>query len=922
MQLTDAQRQAVEYDGRNMQLIACAGSGKTEVLARRVAHLLNRDGPERLEPRNIVAFTFTEKAAAELKERIHQRTRESAAEPLVGMAEMYVGTIHGFCGELLQTEAPEYLKYETLDRMRQMLYINRKSVKTGLTRSSKINGAKLKLYIDTIRYIEALSVLREDDVAQTALGECSVAKGLEQYRSQLTEDAYFDFSALLDIAVRELTENQTLRDHVSARIKYVIVDEYQDVNPIQEKLVRTLHELGAALCVVGDDDQTIYQWRGSDVGNILNFRDRYPEVGAIAIEDNYRSSEGVIATARGFIERIDARLPKRMQFAGAQRYEAGDIAALPFNTPQEEAKHIVDTIQSLYGVAFRDGEDERGLSWSDMAILLRSVKGNGTPIVDALKAANIPVIVNGLGNLFETDEACAARDLFYFMAKVSYGKVAPISEKALQTAWENPSFGLTKANVRKAVRFAKRVRDDIHNQGAWVGIQKAYLEFLELVELREERVPGAQSNQFSGQRGEVVLFNLGKFSQVISDWEAINFNSDPLRSFREFANFLRYQAEGAYPEGWEDAEYVTPDAVQVMTVHQAKGREWPVVFIPALLRNRFPAINKPSDVWSLVPREAIANAERYDGTLDDERRLFYVAMTRSKKFLHMTWAPGKSNMFTNKSLFWEEALSSKWVKRRKPDYADRRRLEPQARASVSNVVFSFSNLKYLFECGYQFKLRVLYGFNGPLAMPMGYGKSLHDALAEVHQRAMRREEISEADTSDLVSRHLRVPYAFGEVRSRLEAAAHRDIARYIRDNEALFPHIEFSEKTVEIDLGDGISINGRIDLVTRVDTGETTIVDLKSNERSQDEEVTELQLHTYALGYRDLTGRDADSVQIYELEEGRRKSRTVDADFIADVQRKTREAAATLRERRLVADPSRVKCRACDFKSLCSASQA
>ena len=353
-----------------------------------------------------------------------------------------------------------------------------------------------------------------------------------------------------------------------------------------------------------------------------------------------------------------------MQFAGAQRYEAGDIVALSFNTPQEEAKHIVDTVQSLYGVAFRDGEDERGLSWSDMAILLRSVKRNGTPIVDALKAANIPIVVNGLGNLFETDEACAARDLFYFIAKVSYGKGTPISEKALQAAWENPSFGLTKANVRKAVRFAKRVRDDIHNQGAWVGIQKAYLEFLELVGLREERVPGAPSNHFGGQRGEVVLFNIGKFSQVISDWEAINFNSDPLRSFLGFANFLRYQAEGAYPEGWEDAEYVTPDAVQVMTVHQAKGREWPVIFIPALLRNRFPAINKPSDVWSLVPRGAIANAERYDGSLDDERRLFYVAMTRSKKFLHMTWAPGKSNMFANKSLFWEEVLSSKWVKRR------------------------------------------------------------------------------------------------------------------------------------------------------------------------------------------------------------------------------------------------------------------
>lgn len=472
------------------------------------------------------------------------------------------------------------------------------------------------------------------------------------------------------------------------------------------------------------------------------------------------------------------------------------------------------------------------------------------------------------------------------------------------------------------MQFAKRIRDDLHSQGGWVGIQKAYLQFLELTELREERVPEEQENHFRGQSGEVVLFNLGRFSQVISDWEAINFNSDPLRSFVGFANFLRYQAEGAYPEGWEDAEYVTPDAVQVMTVHQAKGREWPVVFIPALLRNRFPSPNRSSDIWNLVPRDAIANDGRYDGSIDDERRLFYVAMTRSKKFLHLTWAPGKSNRFANKSVFWDEILSSKWVKRRKPNYADRRRLEPQARASVSNVVFSFSNLKHLFECGYQFKLHVLYGFNGPLAMPIGYGKSLHDALAEVHQRAMRKEDISVADVQHLVDRHLRVPYAFGEVRSRLEVAAHRDITHYIQDNAEVFLHIEFSEKTIEIDLGDGVSINGRIDLVTRVDTGETTIVDLKSKERSQDEEVTELQLHTYALGYRDLTGRDADSVQIYELEERRPKSRPIDADFIADVQRKTREAAATLRERSLVPDPSRAKRRPATLKSLCSASQA
>ena len=138
MKLTTAQEQAVRTESRNLQLIACAGSGKTEVVAQRVAHLLTKDGRENLEPRNIVAFTFTDKAAAELKERIVRRTREAAGYDLTGMAEMYVGTIHGFCQKLLQDEVPEYRKYEVLEPIRQLLYVDRKSTKTGLTESAKV----------------------------------------------------------------------------------------------------------------------------------------------------------------------------------------------------------------------------------------------------------------------------------------------------------------------------------------------------------------------------------------------------------------------------------------------------------------------------------------------------------------------------------------------------------------------------------------------------------------------------------------------------------------------------------------------------------------------------------------------------------------------------------------------------------------
>ena len=913
MNLTRPQQQAVRYTGRNLQLIACAGSGKTEVVAQRVAHLLTKRGRSRLEPRNIVAFTFTNKAAAELKERIVQRTREATGSAITGMAEMYVGTIHGFCQELLQNEVPEYLKYEVLEPIRQNLYVNRKSRLTGLTTSTKINGSKLRRYTDTDKYLKSLAVLREDDVNMREVYGCSVADGLNQYRTQIAKDSYFDFSSMLENAVVQLTDNSDLRTRVSERLKYVVVDEYQDVNPIQERLVRLLHDLGAGLCVVGDDDQTIYQWRGSSVKNILTFEERYPEVKQIRLEANFRSSEGVIDTARGFIDRVEPRLQKAMKFADAQPYEDGDIVALSFNSPEEEAKYIAETIKSLRGIAFDDGDGERGLALSDVAILLRSVKNNGTVITEALKESNIRFVVNGLTNLFETDEACAARSLLYFV--VGDGIPAkPTTIQQLRKAWDNPHLGLTKRNVSRALQYAKQVHDNLHTEGGDYppSIQAVFLRFLELAELREETIPGGH--------GQVVLFNLGRFSQIITDWESINYSSKPMESFQGFASFLYHRADGSYSEGAEGIDYMVPDAVQVMTVHQAKGREWPAVFMPALLNNRFPAISRQSDVWQLIPSKAIENAERYNGSKADERRLFYVAMTRSKKFLHMTWAPVASNhTYRTKSEFWDDLLVSKWVKRRKPDYAKRMRVTSKPRAPVANVEFSFSDLKYLFECGYQFKLRVLYGFDSPIARPIGYGKSVHDALAEVHQRAMRGEPVSEKDVPELVNRHLRTPYAFGELRTRLEQAAHRDVSHYIRDNSEEFRHIEFSEQVVEVHLDDGIIIKGRIDLVRRTDTGKTTIVDLKTNERSQQEEVTETQLHTYALGYKELAGRDADFVEIYELEGRRKLSRAVDEGFIDEVRRKTQEAAAALRGMHLKPSPTKLRCQRCDFSSLCSA---
>ena len=910
MNLTEAQRAAIGHRVGNLQLIACAGSGKTEVVAQRVASLLSPTPGPALLPANIVAFTFTDKAAAELKDRIVRRCREQLGE-VVGLAEMYVGTIHAFALDLLKEEVAEYLKYEVLNEVQQHLFVDRHSKESGLTTSTYLDGTPLKRYKDTERYVDALNILREDDGwDETDLAGTPILEGLDAYRALLDENGLFDYSAILDAAVIRLTRDAGLRERISKRIKHVIVDEYQDVNPIQEALVWLLSDLGAELTVVGDDDQTIYQWRGSAARNILTFAERYPRVTTVPLVENFRSSRGIVETARELIARNPERLAKEMQPTDAQADEPGDLVALTFLDPDQEARFIAETCRELRGLALREDGGERGISWSDMAVLLRSVRVNGAPITRALREAGIPFVVIGMNDLFGAPEAEAARQLFYLMA----GRA---DEAAARRAWEDARLGLDPAALAAALAGAGRAGEEMRGAGEqrWrdYNLQRRFLAFLEEAGLREERVPDG--------RGEVVFYNLGKFSQLISDFESIHFHSKPAEKYESFADFLQYRAEKSYPEGWQENQYAAPDAVRVMTVHQAKGMQWPVVFLPALLRNRFPAKRQGGKtVWHLLPATAFRDQQRYLGSVEDERRLFYVAVTRSQKLLFATAAPVPGNkLFQRSSEFLDDLRASRWVKRRRQDYSGRRRLAPMPRVGVSNVVLTFSDLKYFFECPYQFKLRVLYGFNPPLDEALGYGKSLHDALAEVHARALRGEVVGQEEAARLVETHLRAPYAYPALKQKMAEAAERVVADYLRDNRDLLTKLEHFEKRIDLHLGDGVAVTGRIDLVRRLDTGDVSIVDLKSKERAQAEDITEAQLHIYALGYQELTGRRADFVEIYDLEERRRKPRPVDDDFVGETRAKVVEAATALRDGTMAPKPEPRKCASCDHRRMCTA---
>lgn len=911
MKLTDKQAEAVGHVDGNLRLIACAGSGKTEVVAQHITKLLtpSAEGGMGLRPNNIVAFTFTEKAAAELKQRVLDRCRERLPG-LVGMAEMYIGTIHGFSLDLLRTEVPKYLKFDILNEVQQVLFVDRNSAKSGLTATTTLQGAKLKRYVDTRLYIEAVSVLRESNVDWKELKGTSVVDGYNAYTKLLNDRDKFDYSAILQCAVEALRKETALRARLANRVKVVIVDEYQDVNPVQEKLVRELHELGAQVKVVGDDDQTIYQWRGSDAGSILSFADRYKPVETIKLEANFRSTKGITDVARLVIEKNASRLDKAMESTDAQTYEVGDIVALQFSSPDEEADYIAKTCKELRGTLIEDGGKKRPISWSDMAVLIRYVKF-GEPIRSAFTRAGIPFVSLGMDTLFDAPEGEAARQLFYFVAN-------RLPREDVLQAWRTADLGIADAVLDAALKETETTRarmaaEDQDVRFSVYNLQRQFIGFLEQIGLREEVVPNG--------RGPTVFYNLGKFSQAISDFESIYFHSRPLQKYESFADFLHYQAEDAYGQSTgAEEKFVALDAVQILTVHRAKGLQWPAVFVPQLVRNQFPASARGGrNVWHIVPSQAIDGQSRFSGSEADERRLFYVAVTRSQKHLHMTTAPTPGNKRSaHPSAFFHDVLESKFVKRLKTNYDARERGEPRSKPSISNVNLSFSDIRYYFECPYQFKMRTLYGFNAPLAEALGYGKSLHDALAELHQRAISGTPIQSSDADELIDRHLHVPFAYPTLRETMRASAKRTVSNYIEARKAEFDKIEFSEKAIEVALEDGINVSGRIDLVRRRDTDSIAIVDLKSTERAQAEELSEAQLHIYALGYRELTGKDADYVETYELDTQKRKPRAVDGDLIADVVGKVKATANALRANSFPATPNTIQCGRCDFSRLCS----
>ena len=884
MILTDRQREAVTFDSgdpSNLLIFACAGSGKTETLARRAARMV-KDGIPR---GSIVAFTFTEHAATELKHRIRRRVEEATPEePALG--DMYVGTIHAYCLQILRKRDPDCRVFEVMDETRQAALIAANFVRfpdgDGIGLDRLRARTRSRTYGETLStFLATLNVIHQQRIDIDNIGDPVLASAVRRYRRIAHGDPnyFFDFNNIIDRMIEFLRSNSAVLGEIRAELQHLFVDEYQDIDDRQEELIRLLTDGGrnASLTVVGDDDQALYGFRGAKVDNILDFEREYPDVRVVRLEDNFRSTHAIVSIADEAVRRVSTRRDKEPKArigvnpdgSLPERFaDPGDILLETFPSEEAEARWVADRIEAIRGIPFRENDGtERGLDYGDMAILLRSVRSAGAPFAEALRDRNIPVVVTGTGGLFDNQEVRLAQAAFSLLARADF-------------ALPNESGGirlLSTAETREFVRNTVSALRDNNRLGpsansthllSWLDRKRAELGRRAVAPTERSSGLGAriypqdifqQMLEELGSKAdswpESTMFNLGAFSNLLTQFESVHQWITPAR-LKSLVLFLSNWATRHIDEGGV-SELAALNSVKIMTVHAAKGLEWPVVFLPRISSRVFPSSLRTRPPETFLPSGSY-DPRPYVGGDDGERRLWYVALTRCAKFLHIS---SLDRHGTRPTPYFRE-IGHDCVFPPGSEPPEHAHIEPTPPADSDLLRTTYSDLAAFRRCEREYQLRALMDFSPGVGEQFGYGQRIHDILAEVHNMAIGGETITTDVIRELVDRRFHLRYTRGKPFDILRDAAEEALVRYVERAGGALSRVRAAEKPFElIDRKSGALIAGVVDLLERADESALPsqreivgLVDFKASRIRTVEEYEETvdaaleQLQLYAVG--------------------------------------------------------------------------
>lgn len=995
--LNQEQKKAVTHGQGPLLIVAGAGTGKTTVVTERVAWLIEQRLAQADE---ILALTFTDKAAGEMEERIDKLLP-------YGYVDLWVMTFHSFCERILKNHALDIglpNDFKLLNQTEQWILVRENLDKFELDyyrplgNPTKFIHALLKHFSrckdeeiwpeDYLKYVEGLKINLDkmestggrksagkkkpneiDGVDELEIARLEeVANAYHVYQQLLLDNEALDFGDLINYTLKLFRQRPQILRHYQQKFKYILVDEFQDTNWAQYELIKLLAAKHQNLTVVGDDDQSIYKFRGASVSNILQFKDDYPQSVDIYLTKNYRSTQNILDQAYNFIqlnnpERLEVKLrskkkqgsslSKRLQ---AQTKQKGIIEHLHAADGKQEVEIVVNKIIELKN-------QNSSISWNDFAILVRA-NNQAEAFLNGLAYAGVPfnfVASKGLygkeivrdilaylkllDNYHESTALWRVLNLkpikmqvedLIELTRYADRKTLSLFEAAEQAGKLNK---LTQAGKDKLAYVVKKIKQ--HTQLAQSRpTREIILTFLE--DFKYDKYLIEHNDTQSTIYINSLLKRAAEFEEASED--------KTVKAFMRMVNLELESGElGDLPKEAEEG----PEAVKVMTIHASKGLEFEYVFVVNMVDKRFPSIERrePIELPDALVKEIIPSGDIH---LQEERRLFYVAMTRAKRGLWLTSADnygGKTKKRLSRFLY-ELGLVEKEKKPAKEAFKPEQEKEAwkagwaegQTIKATDSVPakFSYSQLKAFETCPYQYYLQFVLKLPTRGKSQFSFGKTMHATLQKFMEMVRQTSGLGQAElfggtasqSASGKGQKIKVP-ALEELMSLYKSCwidewyrdkkekeeywrlGEKSLKEFHQQVKASPPQVLVLEKGFNFKL-DKYTIKGVIDRVDQLPNGKVEIIDYKTGSPKTEKTLTDKdQLLIYQIAAQEVFGWEVEKLTYHYLNDNSRVSFMGSEKELDKLKGKMLDLIEQIVQADWRAMPSQHNCKYCDFKEIC-----
>ena len=945
--LNENQLTAVGHKSGPILVVAGAGTGKTRVITERIKHLIEK---YKTSPKEILALTFTEKAAQEMTDRVGD------IMPL-GYEEPWISTFHSFADRILTEEGLEIgldPSYKIISDPEQWLLL-RKNIFNLELKYFRPLGNPTKFISAILKFI---SRLQDENISpeefekyvhgkSPALSQDEKDRWHElayiynQYNKLKLQGSKLDFGDLILWTIKLFRERPHILNKYQEQFKHILVDEFQDTNYAQYELIKLLFPQTAkennskrSLLVVGDDSQSIYKFRGAAVSNIIQFMEDYPQSEMVTLIENYRSTQKILDPAYTLIQNnnpdtLESKLGISKKLHAEENKQGPDPQIISLDTQENEIEYIISKILEILA-------KEPQYTFKDIAVLARA-NNHLEPLVMALRKHGLPYQLVGNRGLYDREEI---RDLISLVKTILNPKdgvslYRSLNIQTLDIPYEEIINCLSTSRFERTELWQVVKNSKNENVQAFV---KVLSDFQKNV-TRENPSKFIYNlvaetnflNQFLEEEtveNQLCIKNLDLFLRRIQKFEVSFYNeSKKMPSVIDMVDYLDLMIEAG--ENPAQAEIEDIDTVNLITVHASKGLEFPVVFMINLVSDRFPTRNRGDQIE--VPDDLIKESlPSGDEHIQEERRLFYVGMTRAQKYLYITLAKnygGKRDK--NPSGFLQETgieisqETGENIEKQSEQnslFGVNTEFRDPKLQKIQNLipnVLSYSQVEKFKVCPLQYKYAYILRIPTPPNHALTFGDTIHKTLRDFHNKKMFEGKVELSDLLQMFENNWQPLGYLGEEHRNLRFESGKKLLEeyYKKHGDEKFKHAGL-EKTFNINFA-GTKFTGKIDRIDELPEGGVEIIDYKTGSPKDQKEVdNDDQVTIYAIAAKKALGLDPKLLSLYFVESGQKISTTRTDEQLEKIEGEVSEIVSEMKKGQFNATPG-AHCAYCDFRSIC-----